>query len=104
MIREDVMGFKHIEVTKENSVLEICLNRPPVNVLNIEMMREMTEALLDVEKDKELKLLVVCAKGKAFCAGADVGEHHPDKVEEMMEKLEKKPRGRARLPRMRGPG
>jgi cyclohexa-1,5-dienecarbonyl-CoA hydratase len=79
------MGFKNIEVKKEGALTEICLNRPPVNVLNIEMMREVTEALLGVEKDHSVKLLVLSGKGKAFSAGVDVGEHHPKKVEEMIE-------------------
>jgi cyclohexa-1,5-dienecarbonyl-CoA hydratase len=79
------MQWKYIEVNKDNGVMEIILNRPPLNVLNIEMMRELTQALLDADKDATLKLLLLSGRGKAFSAGVDVGEHHPDRVEEMME-------------------
>jgi cyclohexa-1,5-dienecarbonyl-CoA hydratase len=79
------MHWKYIEVNKDNGVMEIILNRPPLNVLNIEMMRELTEALLDADKDVTLKLLLLSGRGKAFSAGVDVGEHHPSRVEEMME-------------------
>ncbi|KPJ60096.1 MAG: hypothetical protein AMJ46_08295 [Latescibacteria bacterium DG_63] len=76
---------KHIAFEKKDNVATITLDRAPVNVLNIEMMREINGILGQLKNDSQLKLLVFKAKGKAFSAGVDVSEHTPDKVEEMIE-------------------
>jgi cyclohexa-1,5-dienecarbonyl-CoA hydratase len=63
----------------------ITLNRPPVNILNIEMMDEINGSLSDFKKEKGLKVIVFRAEGKAFSAGVDVGEHLGDMVKRMIE-------------------
>ncbi|MFC2174180.1 enoyl-CoA hydratase/isomerase family protein [Acidobacteriota bacterium] len=78
------MEYKHLEYKKENGVAQITLDSPPLNILNIEMMREIEQILQELDAERDLKLLVLAAKGKVFCAGADVAEHHPDKVQKMM--------------------
>jgi len=77
--------FENILFEKENGVATLTLNRPPLNILNIAMMREMNGALKQLEGDADTKLLVIAAQGKAFSAGVDIKDHTPDKVEEMME-------------------
>lgn len=77
--------FEHILFEKNNGVATLTLNRPPLNILNIAMMGEMNEALEELEGDVEAKLLVICARGKAFSAGVDIKDHTLDKVEEMIE-------------------
>ena len=69
------MAYKHIEVTVENGLGTITLNRPPVNILNIAMMEEINGVLDSWIGDKNLKLVLFDAKGKCFSAGVDVGEH-----------------------------
>jgi len=70
---------------KKDGVATLTLNRPPLNILNIAMMREMNEALEGLDGDANTKLLVIAAQGKAFSAGVDIKDHTPDKVEEMIE-------------------
>jgi cyclohexa-1,5-dienecarbonyl-CoA hydratase len=62
------------------------LNKPPLNVLDIAMMREINAALESLGGDPAVKVLVFeAAEGsKAFSAGVDVSEHTADKVEEMI--------------------
>ncbi|MBU0742638.1 enoyl-CoA hydratase/isomerase family protein [bacterium] len=60
------------------------LNNPPVNIMSAALMQEMSAHLETIAADRDLKALAVTAAGKAFCAGADVGEHRPDKVQEMI--------------------
>ena len=76
--------FKNILFEKDEHVAKITVNRPPLNVLNIEMMREMNDALSSLVDDKGLRVLVVNAEGKAFSAGVDVADHTADKVDEMI--------------------
>ena len=79
------MSFQHIRTEMADGVGTITLNRPPVNILNIEMMEEINEALRDFKGEKELKVLVFRAEGKAFSVGVDVGEHKADMVKRMIE-------------------
>jgi cyclohexa-1,5-dienecarbonyl-CoA hydratase len=79
------MAFKHIQTELKDGVATLTLNRPPVNVLNIEMMEEINTYLDGLKKERSLKLLVIQAVGKAFSAGVDVGEHMGDMAPKMIE-------------------
>lgn len=76
--------FKNILFERTENVATITLNRPPLNVLNIEMMREIDLALEGLKDDRKLKALIFKAEGKAFCAGVDVADHMGSKAEEMI--------------------
>jgi cyclohexa-1,5-dienecarbonyl-CoA hydratase len=71
-------------VQEEDGIAKITFNKPPFNILDIAMMKEINHALDDF-RGRNLKALVIAAEGKAFSAGVDVGEHTGDKVEEMIE-------------------
>lgn len=60
------------------------LNRPPLNILNLAVIRELAEKLEAAARQTGLKALVLCANGKAFCAGVDVADHLPERVEPMI--------------------
>jgi len=82
------MSYKNILVEKENGVAKLTINRPPFNVLDIETMVECHDALEEFNKDSEIKLVLFAAAGnKAFCAGVDVADHTPDKVNKMFESV-----------------
>lgn len=72
----------HFEVQED--IAHITLANPPVNILTIAMMDQISTALAEVAADHTLKGLAFTAAGKAFCAGADVGEHRPERVQEMI--------------------
>jgi len=78
------MSYKNISFEVKGPVARLVLKRAPVNVLNIETMREMNAALEQVQLTAGLRALVVSAEGKFFSAGVDVAEHTPDKVREMI--------------------
>ncbi|OGP96849.1 MAG: hypothetical protein A2157_03410 [Deltaproteobacteria bacterium RBG_16_47_11] len=83
------MAFKHIQTELKDGVAFLTLNRAPLNVLNIEMMKEVNTYFEGLMKEKRLKLLVLQAVGKAFSAGVDVGEHLGDLVNKMIEVFHK---------------
>ncbi len=78
------MNYKTIVVEEKNMVGRITLNSPPLNVLNIKMMKEINHALKDFQS-RTLKVLILDANGKAFSAGVDVSEHTKEKVKEMIQ-------------------
>jgi cyclohexa-1,5-dienecarbonyl-CoA hydratase len=65
-------------------VATLTIDRPPLNVLDIRTLRDMTAALRRALDRGEASVLVVAGAGKAFSAGVDVGEHRPSTVHEMI--------------------
>jgi len=69
---------------KERTAL-ITLERPPLNVLNLSMLRELQTALDSVGRDEALDFLIIRGGGeRAFSAGVDIKDHSRDKVPEML--------------------
>jgi enoyl-CoA hydratase/carnithine racemase len=52
------------------AVLEI--DRPPNNFVSVQLMRDLADALFDVDAETSLRASVLAAAGKTFCAGADL--------------------------------
>jgi cyclohexa-1,5-dienecarbonyl-CoA hydratase len=78
------MDYKTLVVDEKNLIGRITFNKPPLNVLNIEMMKEINQALKGFQ-GKNLKVLIIDANGKAFSAGVDVSDHTKEKVNEMIQ-------------------
>jgi cyclohexa-1,5-dienecarbonyl-CoA hydratase len=78
------MDYKTIVVEEKEGVGRITLNKPPLNILDIAMMKEMNAALKSFQ-GANLKVLILNANGKAFSAGVDVTDHTAEKVGEMIE-------------------
>ncbi len=74
-----------IDYRVDNDVAYLTLNNPPVNIMSAAMMNCMTELLADIAGNKSLKAVAITGAGKAFCAGADVGEHRPEQAPVMIE-------------------
>jgi len=54
-------------------VARVWLNRPDVrNAFNDEVIAALTRTFEELSKDKDLRVVVLGAHGKAFCAGADL--------------------------------
>ncbi|HJU87144.1 MAG TPA: enoyl-CoA hydratase-related protein [Gemmatimonadota bacterium] len=70
--------------SRGESVARLVLARPPLNVLNIAMLKELCDALDELAARPALRALVVAAEGRAFSAGVDVEDHVGDKVGPMI--------------------
>lgn len=62
----------------------IQLDAPPHNILTGALMDQLTEALDRAAGDRSLVGVAVTSSGPAFSAGADVGEHRPERAPEMI--------------------
>ena len=78
------MAFQLIEWQTADGIGRLTLKRPPLNIINIAMLHELTSALEGAARDETLRILVVRADGKLFSAGVDVADHTADKVGEMI--------------------
>ncbi|MDT7875181.1 MAG: enoyl-CoA hydratase [Sulfolobaceae archaeon] len=64
-----------IQTVKEPPILWIYLNRPDkLNAINETLINELRSVLEDAIKDKEVRVIVISGRGKAFCAGADISQ------------------------------
>lgn len=80
------MSFKNVLLDKRDGVARITINRPPLNILNIETLLELNEALKDVKKDDSISVVIITGAGeRAFSAGVDIRDHMPEKVNELIE-------------------
>jgi methylglutaconyl-CoA hydratase len=67
------MKYDTIELTKDSDVVTIYLNRSDVhNAMNEKLMKELTDCFKKLDKDKDTRIIILTAKGKSFCAGADL--------------------------------
>jgi enoyl-CoA hydratase len=64
-----------IRFEKRNGIGYIILNRPEVrNAFNQVMIDEIQETLRRIDKDEDIRVLIITGEGKAFQAGADIAE------------------------------
>ncbi|MBS4210752.1 enoyl-CoA hydratase-related protein [Bacillus sp. FJAT-50079] len=67
--------FCYIETEQIGAVGIVRLNRPEVlNALNRQSVSEILLAFEQYDQAKEIRVIVLCGKGKAFAAGADIEE------------------------------
>ena len=62
-------------VIEEDGIAVVSLNRPEIlNVLSNTMCKEATKLLKSLEKDPNVRAIVLTGEGRAFCAGLDLSE------------------------------
>jgi enoyl-CoA hydratase/3-hydroxyacyl-CoA dehydrogenase len=72
-----------VDVDQENKIGKITLNRPSkANAFHADMMTELNKALGELEKNADVRTVVITGAGANFCAGADVSAFAGGKVEE----------------------
>jgi len=75
-----------ISVTADVKNYRITLNDPPLNILDIEMLEELRDAIANVKPDRHA-LIIDAAGEKAFSAGASVQDHLGDRVVTMLDRF-----------------
>jgi len=76
----------NIVLEKKDRVASVTLERPPLNVMNLAMLRELQSVLDSVVGNDECDIIVIRGGGdRAFSAGVDVKDHTKEKVPEMLE-------------------
>jgi cyclohexa-1,5-dienecarbonyl-CoA hydratase len=73
-----------ILITVEDRVATLTLDRPPLNVLSIRTCEVIASSLRGLSALDEVGVLVLAGAGRAFSAGADVGEHRGPTVAAML--------------------
>ena len=80
-------SFRHINFHLADRVARIELARPPLNVLTIAGMQEISRALEAISRERGVcaVLFSAAAGARAFSAGVDIGEHRAETIYRMLE-------------------
>ena len=67
--------FQTLEVSvDQRGVARVALNRPERhNAMNGQLIRDLSSAAVMLDDDPRVRVVVLAANGKSFCAGADLG-------------------------------
>ena len=67
--------FEHVHYAVGDGIATLTLSRPErLNAVNTAMLNEIVAALDAADRDDEVRVMIVTGAGRAFCAGADLGE------------------------------
>lgn len=73
-----------IKVERNERVLNLKLDIPPVNVIDTATCKELADKLKEAATDKSIAGVILSGEGKCFSAGASVEEHEKKLVGEMI--------------------
>jgi enoyl-CoA hydratase len=72
---EPVMAEPRIVAERDGTILTLTLNRPDkLNAIDGAMLDALDEALGAIERDREVRAVILTGAGRAFSAGADIKE------------------------------
>ncbi len=86
--------FNTIQLDINRTIAVLTLNRPrKLNTVTSEMEKELEEALNLLEKEENVRVVILTGKGQAFCAGQDVSIFGVDltQAKKDLEKLKRPP-------------
>jgi len=95
MIDQEEYGGSHrtevstVSLTVDNRVARITLSNPPLNVVTIEMLHAMTDAVNDIAREEAICAITLEAapECRAFCAGLVPEEHTTDLAYQFIDAL-----------------
>lgn len=76
-----------VRIDRNDSVCVVSLDRPPVNAIDLDFLRQADECFAKLEGEEDLGALVLTGAGKCFSAGLDlrlVPRYHRDQQREMI--------------------
>lgn len=69
------MKFEYLLFDRKGNIGILYINRPDaLNALNSQVLEELDRAVDRIIEDKDIHILIITGKGRAFVAGADIGE------------------------------
>jgi len=76
--------MSHVRIRLHKDILWLILDRPPLNILSIEMMDQLTVAMRDAVQRPPRLIVITGAGERAFCAGVDIKDHLDGREKEML--------------------
>ncbi len=81
--------YETIILEKQENIATITLNRPEkLNALNDKLAEELIDVFSVVDRDDDVRVVVITGAGRAFCSGADLKERFLRRVEDRKKGVE----------------
>ncbi len=88
--------MEFLKLNNEEGVAIVTIVRPPANAMSQQLVKEIAEALDQIEKDHSTRVVVIHGEGRFFSAGADIKEFlsvpnitaHVSEAQSIFERLE----------------
>ena len=68
------MRYQFVTVAIAERISTVTLNNPPANLLNQTVLNELDHIFGELEADPAVRVVILTASGRSFCAGADIKE------------------------------
>lgn len=72
--------FADLKFTIDGHIATLEIQRPPHNYIDINLVDSIASALEHIDRETEVRAVILCSDGRSFCAGADLarrGEEAP---------------------------
>ncbi|HUE76929.1 MAG TPA: enoyl-CoA hydratase/isomerase family protein [Longimicrobiales bacterium] len=79
------MAYKNIRIEKDDTCASVILDRDGGNLLSIDVMDELNDALLELRNEDTLDVLVLRGSGDTFCEGLDLAEHRRERLQRLLQ-------------------
>ena len=66
--------MKPFSISIDNGVAELVFNRPPVNAFDCQGWADIASSIEALGRDANVRVIVIRAEGRGFCAGVDIKE------------------------------
>jgi enoyl-CoA hydratase len=67
------MSEPELIIEREDSIVTLTLNRPAVmNALSPQLISDLCQTMAELQRDREVRAVILTARGRAFCAGLDL--------------------------------
>jgi enoyl-CoA hydratase/carnithine racemase len=76
--------MSNLRIRHQSDILWLILDRPPLNILSIAMLDQLTAAMRDAVKTPPKLIVLTGAGERAFCAGVDIYDHLDGREVEML--------------------
>jgi enoyl-CoA hydratase/carnithine racemase len=81
------MSSVSIAIRIQEGIARITLNRPPLNVLDVEMLRRLNDALRECDATSIRVVVLGSAVPRAFSAGVEVRDHLANRLDAMLSEV-----------------
>ncbi len=79
-----VIELETVRIEGDGPVRHLVLNRPEVhNAINAQLVQDVLEACLVIERDTSVRVVIVRGEGRSFCSGADIKQPRLDPIDNM---------------------
>src|SRR5215831_858337 len=76
--------MSNVRLRRHNDFFWLILDRPPLHILSIGMLDQLTAAMHDAIKHPPRLVVITGAGDRAFCAGVDIHDHLDGREKEML--------------------